>query len=146
MKTKTIAMAGALLALTGCSRMTTRNAASDSARNQASAESGLCKDMSRSQASIKNFPDVSAETSLREIQKANRKAEDAVSEVGKVAKKIDNPRVLELQSAFQELRNAVDTIPGGRSTVGPAADDVHASAIKLRRTWESLYASLQCGA
>ncbi len=146
MKTKMIAMAGALLAAAGCSQMATRNTASSSARNQAAAEAQLCKDMTGSESAIKQFPEVSSGTPLQEIQDANRKAERAVGDVGKVARKIDNPRVLQVQSAFQELRNAVDTIPGGRSTVGSAADDVHASAIKLQRTWESLYSSLQCGA
>jgi hypothetical protein len=146
MNMKTISMAGALLSLAGCSQMATRNTASNAARNEAQAEAQLCKDMLSSEAAIKNFPEVNPGTALEEVQSANQKAESAVGDVGKVAKKIDNPRVLEVQSAFQELRNAVDTIPGGRSTVGPAADNVHASAIKLKRTWDNLYSSLQCGA
>ena len=146
MNTKTLSMAGALLAVAGCSQLATRNSASNSARNQASAEAQLCKDMTRSQDAIKDYPTISSETALEEVQEANRKVERAVGDVGKVSKKIDNPQALEVQSAFQQLRNAVDTIPGGRSTVGPAAEDVHASAIKLQRTWDKLYSSLQCGA
>ena len=146
MRTKAICMAGALAALTGCSQMATRNSASNAARNQAATEAELCKDMSGSQPAIRNFPDVSSDTPLDAVQNATRDAERAVGDVGKAARRIDNPQVLEVQSAFQRLRNAVDTIPGGRSTVGPAAQDVHASAIRLRNSWNNLYTSLQCGA
>jgi uncharacterized protein YceK len=146
MKTKTVSIAGAIFALAGCSQLATRNTASNSARSQAATEAQLCKDMTESGSAIRQYPTVSAETPLSAVQDANQKAEQAVGDVGKVSKRIDNPQVLEVQSAFQKLRNAVDTIPGGRSTVGPAAEDVQASAIRLRRSWDRLYSSLQCGA
>jgi ABC-type Fe3+-hydroxamate transport system substrate-binding protein len=146
MKTKTIPMAAAFLAMAGCSQMATHNSASNAARSQASTEAQLCKDMTGSQSAIKDYPNVSQNTSLQEVQEANQKVERAVGEVGKTARKIDNPQVLEVQSAFQRLRNAVDTIQGGRNTVGPAADDVHADAGRLKNSWNSLYSSLQCGA
>lgn len=146
MKTKSIPLTAAFLALAGCSQMATHNTASNSARNQAAAEAQLCKDMTRSQSAIKEYPEVSSDTPLEAVQSANQKVERAVGDVGKTARKIDNPQVLEVQSAFQRLRNAVDTISGGRSTVGPAAEDVHANAIRLQSSWKNLYSSLQCGA
>ncbi|MDB5047168.1 MAG: rane protein [Fibrobacteres bacterium] len=62
------------------------------------------------------------------------------------AKDVNNPRILEVQSAYQDLQNDLNTVPGGRTTVGEAADSLRADARDLRSAWDRLYTSMECGA
>jgi hypothetical protein len=76
---------------------------------------------------------------------ATQEAAKALNDVKGAAAKVNEPMILEVQSAYQDLANAVDTIPGGRTTVGDAAISVKTNSKRLQIAWDRLYDRLQCG-
>lgn len=136
----------ASLALTvSCSRFT-QSAPVSAAEQEAAAEKTLCRNMTDGGEAIREFPEVSSETALSDVKQASEKVEQAIVDVQKAGKKVNNPGVMEVQSAFLELKNSVNGIPGGRSTIGDAAPEINADANDLRSEWQKLYSNLQCGA
>jgi hypothetical protein len=128
-----------------CSRLT-QSAPVSAAEQEAAAEGKLCRNMADGNEAIHEFPEVSGQTSLSDVKKANDKVEKAIVDVQKAGKRVNNPGLMEVQSAYLELKNTVSGIPGGRSTVGDAYQDVNADARDLQSEWQQLYANLQCGA
>lgn len=128
-----------------CSRLT-QSAPVSAAEQEAAAEGRLCKKMTHGAKAIREFPEVSEETSLAEVKEASEKVESAIIDVQKAGKRVNNPGLMEVESAYLELKNSVNSIPGGRSTVGDASEDVNADARELQREWQQLYTNLQCGA
>lgn len=140
-----LCLLGFLSLVASCSRLT-QSAPVSSAEKEAKAENKLCRNMTDGEEAIREFPEVSEETALSDVQKASDKIENAVADVQKAGKRVNNPGLMEVESAFLELKNTVNAIPGGRSTVGDASGDVNADARALRSEWQKLYTNLQCGA
>lgn len=128
-----------------CSRMT-QSAPVSAAEQEAAAEGKLCRNMSDGAEAIREFPEANSETELSEIKAASEKVESAVADIQKAGKNVNNPGLMEVESAYLELKNSVNGIPGGRSTVGDAYQDVNADARDLQSEWQQLYSNLQCGA
>jgi hypothetical protein len=146
-RSHTLTFAASLMALAGCSKMMNKSPAPVSqAEKESDAEAKLCKNMSKSNPSIQDYPAVTEGTSLEEVKSANQEVETAVREVLDDSKSVNAPGLLEIQSALQKLQNSVNAVPGGRDTVGPAADSVQANAQELRQAWEKVYNRMQCGA
>ena len=148
MKTmKLWALAAPLIVLTACSKfMTSQPAPVSAAAKESNAEAKLCKDMTEKNSAIREFPTITAKTSLESIKQANQRVKNAVRDVQGYSNDINNPGVLEIQSAFNELQDAVNAVPGGRETVGDNAIQVSQEANKLQTAWNQLYSSMQCGA
>jgi hypothetical protein len=150
MRTSKLSLAAAaLLALTACSRfgMAGKEPAPQSAaEKQAKAQQELCRDMTKHQEAVREYPSVDSLTPLQIIVQANEKIDKAAREVSKFADDIDNPGVLEVQAANQRLQSDATSVPGGRETVGPTADSLEVDVQDLRSAWDKLYSSLQCGA
>jgi hypothetical protein len=140
-----LCLAGSLAVVASCSRLT-QSAPVSAAEQEAAAEGKLCRNMTDGAEAIRDFPEVSSETALSDVQEASEKAENAIVDVQKAGKQVNNPGLMEVQSAFLELKNSVNAIPGGRSTIGDAAQAVNADANDLRSEWQQLYSNLQCGA
>lgn len=136
-----------ILALAACSRMTTSQPSPATAEKmESAAEAKLCKDMTEKRAAIHEFPAISEETSLESVKQANQEAEKAVRDVEGYSNDINDPGVLQVKAAFQELQDAVNAVPGGRETVGESSTIVSQEAMELRTAWDSLYNKMQCGA
>jgi hypothetical protein len=145
--TRFLALAAPLIALASCSRMTTSQPAPVSAaEKESAAEAKLCQDMTAKGSAISEFPAVTEETSLDAIKQANQQVESAVRDVQGYSQQINNPGVLEVQAAYNELQDAVNAVPGGRETVGENAIQVSQEASQLQSAWNQLYTSMQCGA
>jgi hypothetical protein len=145
--TRFLALAAPLIALASCSRMTTSQPAPVSAaEKESAAEAKLCQDMTAKSSAISEFPTVTEETSLDAIKQANQQVESAVRDVQGYSQQINNPGVLEVQAAYNELQDAVNAVPGGRETVGENAIQVSQEASQLQSAWNQLYTSMQCGA
>lgn len=140
-----LCLLGSLAVVASCSRLT-QSAPVSAAEQEAAAEGKLCRNMTDGDEAIREFPEVSSETALSDVQEASEKAEKAIVDVQKAGKRVNNPGLMEVQSAFLELKNSVNGIPGGRSTVGDASQDVNANASSLKNEWQQLYSNLQCGA
>lgn len=138
--------AGAAMILCSCARTTVSNAPSTAAEREAKAEGDLCKNMARDARTVHDYPQIAPETPLRDIKSANEKTERAVQQVAKAGNDINNPQILIIEAAYQQLRNVTDSISGGRATVGPASEEIRLHSDHLRAAWDSLYTSLQCGA
>ena len=105
------------------------------------------KIMNRSQSAILEFPEVSGETRLSAVKAANEKVESAVRDVEGYSREVNRPRISDVTEAFQNLRNTVNNIPGGRETPGDSSSlQIRSDAEKLRIVWDELYTGLQCGA
>lgn len=120
--------------------------ATKAAEKQAKAEKKLCMNMNEMESSIREYPTITTETPLDSVREANERVDRAVQGVREAAQDVSNPRVLDVQAAYQDLQNTINTVPGGRSTVGEASDSVSASAQRLREAWDQLYLSMECGA
>jgi hypothetical protein len=140
-----LCLAGSIPLVVSCSRLS-QSAPVSSAEKEAAAESKLCRNMADGGEAIREFPELSGQTALEDVKDASEKAENAVADVQKAGKRVNNPGLMEVESAFLELKNSVNAIPGGRTTVGDAYQDVNADARELRSEWQKLYANLQCGA
>jgi hypothetical protein len=140
-----LCLLASLSSVISCSRLS-QSAPATAAEQEAAAESKLCKNMTDGGEAIREFPEVSGGTALSDVKKASDKVEKAIVDVQKAGKRVNNPGLMEVQSAYTELKNSVNGIPGGRSTVGDASDDVNADARELQSEWQQLYANLQCGA
>jgi hypothetical protein len=113
---------------------------------QAQAEQKLCVNMNEMESSIRQYPVITTETPLDSIRAANERVDKAVQGVRESAKDVSNPGVVDVQTAYQDLQNTINTVPEGQGTVGEASDSVTASAQKLREAWDKLYLSMECGA
>lgn len=120
--------------------------ATKAAEKQAKAEKKLCMNMNEMESSIREYPVITTETSLDSIRAANERVDKAVQGVRESAQDVSNPRVLDVQAAYQDLQNTLNTVPTDQGTVGQASDAVTASAQKLREAWDKLYLSMECGA
>ena len=140
-----LCLAGSMAAVVSCSRLS-QSAPVSSAEKEAAAESKLCRNMADGGEVIREFPEISSQTALDDVKDASERAENAVADVQKAGKRVNNPGLMEVESAFLELKNSVNGIPGGRTTVGDAYQDVNADARDLQSEWQKLYANLQCGA
>lgn len=140
------ALLTSLALLSGCATMTGKNVPVTAAEKESQAEGKLCKKMIESKDAVREYPLVNGDTPLALVKEANDKVAEAVQEVEKSGQAVNNPGVLEVQSSYQELQNAVNEIPGGRSTVGDSWETVNESRIQLQTAWEQLYTDLQCGA
>lgn len=138
-----ILAAGPLL-MAACS--SSQNKAVEAAEKEAKAEKKLCTNMTEMESSVREYPTITAETPLESIQAANERVNKAVEGVRETAQDVSNPRVLDVQAAYQDLQNTVNAVPGGSATVGQASDAVSASAQKFREAWDRLYMSMECGA
>jgi hypothetical protein len=151
-KLNKVAAAAALTLLASCSRTTTRTDPVTATETESKAEAKLCQKMSDRGKAINEYPSVSQETALDDLKKANNKVEQAIREVQQSAQGVNNPQllqvtnVLEVDAAYQKLQDNVNSVPGGRSTVGDASDSIRASADQLRSAWGRLYQGMQCGA
>jgi hypothetical protein len=141
-----LCIVGAGLLLGACSKSTTSGPSADSRAKEAKAEAKLCKNMDKLKESVVEYPTITAETPVATIQDANSKVDKAVKEVKESAKDVNNPRILEVQSAYQNLQNSLNTVPSGSTTVGEQAENVRADAKDFRDAWDRLYESMQCGA
>jgi hypothetical protein len=143
-----ISIPAALLMLAGCAQM--RGAATNdtaaAAEKESKAEARLCRDMAEKREAIRTYPEVDQETALSTVQEANMKVESAVKDVEGAADNVNNPNIREVQAAYQKLQNTVNSVPGGRSTVGDAAINIGREAQDLQTAWNRLYRELQCGA
>jgi hypothetical protein len=137
---------GALISLCACSNTSVHTAPGDAASRQAKAEASLCKKMARESPAVRGYPEVGDKTALNDVKSANLKTERAVDDVAQAQSQINNAQILIIQAAYQQLRQVTDSIPGGRATVGPAAEQIRLHSGHLRAAWDSLYSSLQCGA
>lgn len=140
------ALLTSLALFSGCARITGKNTPVTAAEKESQAEGRLCKKMIDSKDAVREYPQVNGDTPLALVKEANEKVAKAIREVENSGKAVNNPGVLEVQSTYQELQNAVNGIPGGRSTVGESWESVSESARQLQTAWEQLYTSLQCGA
>ncbi|GEM_PF-5598421 len=141
------ALALAFLTLTSCSKLMNRNSpAANAAKSQSEAEAKLCDNMTQKGGAIRQYPTVTQETSLSAVKEANIKVEDAVNELQKSSGKINSPDLLEVTTKYQELQSTVSSVPGGRETVGSAADQISTQAGQLQTAWNHLYKKMQCGA
>jgi hypothetical protein len=142
----TLGLAATAIALSSCSRMMNKQPGPVSAAEKESdAEAKMCEHMSKRNPAVQSYPTVTPETSLEQVKTANDELETAVREVEYAGKDINNPGVLEIQMAFQKLQNSVNSVPGGRTTVGEASDSVQANARELRQAWNQVYTKMQCG-
>jgi hypothetical protein len=141
----TTVLAGACL-LAACAKSMTRPAPATAAEQEANAEAKLCKSMTTREPAITEFPQVTQETPLDSVKKANARLEQAVQDVTQSSGQINKPEILDVAEKFRLLQNTVNTVPGGRETVGPAADSIGMEADQLRESWNRLYSSMQCGA
>lgn len=140
-----LCLVGSLGLVVSCSRLTQSRPVS-AAEQEAAAENRLCRNMADGAEAIREFPEATGETALSDIKEASEKVEKAIVDVQDAGNRVNNPGLMQVQSAFQELKNSVNEIPGGRSTVGEAAEQVNADASDLRSEWQKLYSDLQCGA
>lgn len=138
----------ALLMLAGCAQMrgATTNDTAAAAEKESKAEAKLCRDMAEKREVIRTYPSVDQETALTTVQEANLKVEEAVKDVEGAADNVNNPNIREIQAAYQKLQNTVNSVPGGRTTVGEAAIDIGRESQELQTAWNRLYQELQCGA
>lgn len=134
----------AIFALTACSKMMPHK--TTSAERQANEEAKLCQNMTEKGSAIRAYPEINTETSLQVIKDANLEVEKAVKEIQGSAQMINDPALTEVQTAYQELQTTVNSVPGGRNTVGDASDALQANAKDLRKAWDKLYINMQCGA
>lgn len=144
----TFSIPAALLMLAGCAQMrgATTNDTAAAAEKESKAEAKLCRDMAEKREAIRTYPSVDQETALSTVQEANQKVEDAIRDVEGAADNVNNPNIREVQAAYQKLQNTVNSVPGGRSTVGDAAIDIGKETQDLQTAWNRLYRELQCGA
>ncbi|MDB5105420.1 MAG: hypothetical protein JWP91_3109 [Fibrobacteres bacterium] len=144
----TIAFAATAAALVAsCSRLNSTKTAPISAGQQESkAEAKLCKNMTEKNAAVRDYPTITPETSLDQVKTANKDLEEAVRNVQSESRNVNDPGVLEIQAAYQKLLNTVNNVPGGRATVGDAADSVQNDARQLQQAWNQVYRNLECGA
>lgn len=140
------ALGTGLLMLASCSTTRTQSSPSSAAGRESDAEAELCRNMAEGQAAIREYPAVTRESLLSDVQDANEKVEEAVRDVRESAGDVNNTGLLTIQAAYEELQNTVNAVPGGRSTVGEASEKISADAGNLRSAWNRLYANLQCGA
>jgi hypothetical protein len=145
MKRLNLCIMSAGLLLGACSK-STHNEPAEAAKKQEKAEAKLCKNMIHLQTTVQQYPDVTAETPIATIEEANAGVEKAVNEVREAAQDVSNPRILEVQSAYQELQNNINNMPEGTETVGEVADSLRADAQEFRNAWDRLYMSMECGA
>jgi hypothetical protein len=143
---KACAATAALLVLGGCAGMRGKGGPVTAAEKESRAEAELCKNMGQGGQAIRNFPKVDVETPLSAVQDARDDAEDAVADVKSALDDVSTANLLEVQSAFNKLRNTVNSIPGGRSTVGDASGTISEEVEDLQIAWDKLYKELQCGA
>ncbi|HKP94189.1 MAG TPA: hypothetical protein VJ385_00390 [Fibrobacteria bacterium] len=146
MRRLNLCVLGAGLLLGACAKTATQSAPVSEAQKQAEAERKLCTNMNNLKASVQEYPEITSETPLDSIQQANARVDKAVREVKDASKDVNNPRILDVQAAYQELQNSLNTVPGGRMTVGEAADSIRADAREFRNAWDRLYNSMECGA
>lgn len=140
------ALALAFLMLASCSKMMNKNSPNASAQRESEAEANLCSKMSKKGDAIREFPKVTQETSLSAVKEANIKVANAVEEVQKSSGKVNSPDMVEVTTKYQELQSSVSSVPGGRETVGEAADQISTKADQLRSAWNRLFTNMQCGA
>lgn len=144
----TFALPAALLMLAGRAQMrgATTNDPTAAAEQESKAEARLCRNMAEKREAIRTYPSVDQETALSTVQDANQKVESAVRDVQGAADNVNNPNIRDVQAAFEKLQNSVNSVPGGRSTVGDAAIVIDRDAQELQSAWNRLYQELQCGA
>jgi hypothetical protein len=147
-----LAMAAALSLLAACSRTTTRTEPVTAAEKESAAEAKICKKMADKTPNINQYPAVTPETPLNSLKDANDKVAAAIKDVEQSAQNVNNPdllqasRVLDVESAYQKLQDAVNTVPGGRETVGDASNSISTNAQALKDAWTQMYQGMQCGA
>lgn len=139
-------LAASVLSLASCARMTGQSAPATAAKIEAEEEAKLCRTMSDKSNIVSQYPAVSQETLLSEIKAANQRLQDAVNDVRQSSEKISEPGILDVSAAYQSLQNTVDSIPGGRTTVGEASGDISMKASELQNAWNALFTNLECGA
>ena len=132
------------LLMAACSSTQTKH--DTAADKNAAAEKNLCMNMNEVESSIREYPAVSEWTPLDSIREANARVDQAVLGIKEAAKEVNNPGVLEVQAAYQDLQNTVNEVPGGRTTVGEASDSLRVQAKELKDAWDRLYMSMECGA
>jgi hypothetical protein len=107
------------------------------------AEAGLCDDLNEFAAALQNLGQMNAQSTVREFESARQDVVNAYQSVKASAETVDTARLDELDAAYANFDNTVNSI-SGRDTLGEAAVEINAQAENVAAARQQLFSGLTC--
>jgi hypothetical protein len=107
------------------------------------AEAGLCDDLNEFAVALQNLGQMNAQSTVREFESARQDVVNAYQSVKASAETVDTARLDELDAAYANFDNTVNSI-SGRDTLGEAAVEINAQAENVAAARQQLFSGLSC--
>jgi len=107
------------------------------------AEANLCQDLDEFAGALSNLTQLNAQSTVQEFETAQQDVVTAYQAVQSSADQVETARLDELETAYNDFDQTVDSIPG-RDTLGEAAVTIATSAEDVAAARQQLYSSLNC--
>lgn len=107
------------------------------------AEANLCQDLDSFAGALSNLAQLSAQSTVEEFETAQQDIVEAYQAVQSSADQVEAARLDELETAYNDFDQTVNSIPG-RDTLGEAATTIATSAEDVAAARQQLYSSLNC--
>lgn len=107
------------------------------------AEAQLCSDLNGLATALQGLGELNAESTVRELNQAQQNLADAYTAVRDSAKTVEAARLSNLETAYQNFDQTVNSI-SGRDTLGEAAVTIKSGAAEVVAAREQMHAALNC--
>lgn len=107
------------------------------------AEAELCEDLGELATALQGLNDISAQSTVNELEDAQAEIAEAYEEVQSAAADVEAARIDELESAYADYESTVNSI-SGRDTLGEAAITVVGASGEVAVARQQLYSDLIC--
>jgi tetratricopeptide (TPR) repeat protein len=121
------------LAAAGCSQPTSQEA-----------EASLCEALSELDQAMQNLESINETATVGELKAAEDQVTEAMKNVETAAADLDSARKAELQTAYDNLENAVRSIPDD-ATIQEGLASITEERMAFRQAWENMNAEVGCG-
>lgn len=106
-------------------------------------ESELCTNLDQLGTTLTELSQINAQSSINELQDARQNVANAYQSVRDSATAVEASRVSDLETAYNNLDNTVNSI-SGQDTIGDAANNVAAAVADLRAARDQIDAEVTC--
>jgi len=107
------------------------------------AEAQLCQDLGELGAALESIENTSLRTSVGDIRDGRDQIQSAMENVRESAGQVASIRLDELNAAYEDLDQAVESLPDG-ATVPEAIQTIRPQVQAVREEQQNLYADLNC--
>jgi hypothetical protein len=111
--------------------------------NTEEAEADLCTNLADLETALVDLSQINTDSQVRELRTAKENVAKAYQNVQDSAATVEEARLNDLQTAYDEFDKTVNDI-SGRDTVGEAATSVAASMANIQTAREQLSTGLNC--